>query len=166
MKFNRTLYACFLLSTLMLGALACGGGGGEGGESFTVNGLWSVNGTSSPGTPNPDSGVCRAAADIIGNLPPQTLNVARGDGTVTATRVSDGGAFTGTANDSNQSFTLNLTTPFCVTSGACTICASAGFDFLNAAGDSADVNIASAATGNSACPVQCTIAFQTTATRS
>jgi hypothetical protein len=40
-------------------------------------------------------------------------------------------------------------------------------DFLNAAGNSADVNIAIAATGNAACPVECTITFPpTSATRS
>jgi len=40
-------------------------------------------------------------------------------------------------------------------------------DFLNAAGNSADVNISIAATGNAACPVQCTITFPpTSATRS
>ena len=166
MKLNRTLYAGFLLSTLMLGALACGGGGGGGGESFTVNGLWSVNGTSTAGTPNPANNLCNTVASTVGPFPGTTLNVVSQDGTVTATEVASPLAFTGTQNPSNQSFTLNSTTPICQTSGSCTVCGSVGVDFLNAAGDSADVNVAFAATGNSGCPVQCAIAFNTTATRS
>jgi hypothetical protein len=150
----------------MLGALACGGGGGGGGESFTVDGLWTVSGTSTPGTPNPDNAACQNAAAVVGSLPPTTLSVVSQDGTATATEVGSDLAFTGTVNDSNQSFTLNSTTPICQTSGSCTVCASVGADFLNAAGNTADVNVAFAATGNSACPVQCTLAFQTTATRS
>jgi hypothetical protein len=165
MQRNRTLYGCLLLSTLMFGA-GCGGGGGGGSESFSVNGLWSVNGSSTAGAPNPDNNACRAAADLVGNLPPTTLNVVSQDGTVTATEVGSDLAFTGTANDANQSFTLNSTTPICQTSGSCTVCASVGVDFLNAAGNTADVNVAFGASGNAACPAQCTIAFNTTATRS
>jgi hypothetical protein len=115
--------------------------------------------------PNPDNAACQNAAAVVGNLPPTTLNVAGQNGTVTVTEVGSGLAFTGTVNDPNQSFTLSSTTPSCQTSGSCTVCASVGADFLNAAGGSADVNVAFAATGNSACPVQCTLAFQTTATR-
>ena len=166
MQLNRALCSGFVLSTLMLGAFACGGGGGGGGESFTVNGLWSVAGTSTPGTPNPDSNACRAAADLVGDLPPTTLNVVDQNGTVTATEAGSDLAFTGTVNESNQSFALDSTTPMCQTSGSCTVCGSISADFLNATGNTADVNVAFGASGNAACPGQCTIAFQTTGTRS
>jgi len=168
MKSARVKPFSVLASTLMLGALACGGGGGGGGssQSFVVSGFWSVNGSPAPGTPNPDTNLCRGIADIVGNLPPTTLNVVSQDGTVTATEVGSDLAFTGTQNPPTQSFSLNSTTPMCQSEGACTVCVSAAVDFLNAAGDSADVNVAFAASGNSACPAQCTIAFQTTATRS
>jgi hypothetical protein len=169
MQRNSKFYSSFLLTTLMFGAFACGGGGsgGEGdGESFTVNGLWSVSGTSTSGTPNPDSDVCKSVAEIVGKLPPTALNVSSQDGTVTATEVGSDFAFTGSVDDSNQSFRLNSTTPMCQTSGSCTVCASVGVDFLNAAGNNANVNVAFGASGNAACPGQCTIAFQTTGTRS
>lgn len=163
---TRAFHLRFLVSTLMLGALACGGGGGGGGESFTVSGLWTQNGTSGAGTPNPNSGLCSTVASQTGPLGASTINVVRQDGTVTGTEMGSDFAFTGTANDSNQSFTLNSTTPICQTVGSCVVCGSAGLDFLNAAGNTADVNIAFGFTGNSACPLTCTITFQTTATRS
>jgi hypothetical protein len=87
----------------MFGAFACGGGGSGGdgdGESFTVNGLWSVSGTSTSGTPNPDSDVCKGVAEIVGKLPPTALNVSSQDGTVTATEVGSDFAFTGNVDDS------------------------------------------------------------------
>jgi len=166
MKLNGAFHLRFLVSTLMLGALACGGGGGGGGERFIVSGLWSQNGTSTAGTPNPNSGRCSTVASQVGPLGASTINVVRQDGTVTATEVGSGLAFTGTADDSNQSFTLNTTTPICVTSGSCQACTAVGADFLNAAGNTADVNFAFGVTGGGSCPGTCTITFQTTATRS
>lgn len=166
MKLNRAFHSCFLISALTLGALACGGGGG-GGESFIVSGLWSVNGTASPGTASPASDVCNAAAAGAGPLPATVINVVRQDGTVTATEQGAGGlTFIGTVNDANQSFTLD-STQICVAIGACVVCGAFGVDFLNAAGNTADVNFVFVATGNSACPAQCTVTWsQTTATRS
>jgi hypothetical protein len=166
MKRGTILRLSLLASGLMLADLACGGGGGGGGENFVVSGLWSVNGTSTPGTPNPDSDTCRALSDLVGALPPTTLDVVSQDDTVTATEVGSDLTFAGTQNPSNQSFSLNSTAPMCRSSGSCTVCASAGVDFFNAAGDSADVNVAFGASGNSACPGQRTIAFQTSGTRS
>jgi len=105
-------------------------------------------------------------ASDLGPLGATMLNVVQQDGTVTATEVGSDLAFTGTANDSNQSFTLNSTTPICQTSGACTVCVTSGVDFLNAAGNTADVNVALAAVGSGSCQVTCSIVFNTTATRS
>jgi hypothetical protein len=166
MQLDKTMSTWVLLSAVSLGAFACGGGGGGGGEAFTVAGLWSVSGSATAGNPNPDSNTCRAAADLVGALPPTTLNVTSQDGTVAAAEVGSDLAFTGTADESSQSFTLNSTTPICQSSGACTVCGSVGVDFLNAGGDTADVNVALGASGNSVCPGQCTIAFRTTANRS
>lgn len=159
------LRSLLCLSTLMLGSFACGGGGG-GGERFIVTGLWNVNGTSSPGTPSPSDNspagsFCNGAAAGFGNLPSTQLNVAQQGGTVTATEVGSPLAFTGTVNNPAQSFTLTSTTPICVRQGACVVCGALGLDFRNAAGNTADVNVAAAFTGNSACPFQCTVNFQT-----
>jgi hypothetical protein len=145
---------------------ACGGGGGGHGEDFVVPGLWSVNGTSTPGTPSPAEGICATVASATGNLPATTLNVTRDGSAVTANEVGSPLAFTGTADDATQSFSMTSTTPICQTVSGCTVCGSVGVDFLNAAGNDANVDVAFAFTGNSRCPVQCTIAFHTTGTRS
>lgn len=168
MKVKRAFHSCLLISALTLGGLACGGGGGGGGggESFDVSGLWSQNGTSTAGTPDPNSGPCSTVASVVGPLGPSTIDVVRQDGTVTASELGSGLAFTGTVDDSTQAFTLDATTPVCSTQGSCTVCASAGIDFLDAAGNTANVNVAIASTGSGSCPVTCTIIFQTTATRS
>jgi hypothetical protein len=143
---------------------ARGGDGSD--ESFIVNGLWSVNGTSTPGTPNSDSDTCRQIANAVGKFPGTTLDVVQQDGTVTATEVGSSLAFAGTVNESNQSFTFTAMTPQCQTRGSCTVCVTAGADFVDAGGDTADVNLAFAATGNAGCPGQCTLVYSTTATRS
>jgi hypothetical protein len=153
------------LFTLLVVILGCGGGGG-GGESFLVSGLWTTAATG-PGTASPNSAVCNAAAAGAGTLGSTQLNVVQAGNTVTANEVGSSLAFTGTVNSSNQSFTLNSTTPICQQQGACQLCGAAGVDFLNAAGNTADVNVTFGLSGNSACPVQCTVAFPTTtATRS
>jgi hypothetical protein len=168
MKPNKRSHPVLWLSVLLLGALACGGGGG-GGESFIVTGLWSVAPTSSPGTPTPNDDLCNRIASTFGPLPGTTLNVVQQDGTVTASEVGSDLTFAGTVNSSNQSFNLVDTLPpsaDCQTSGSCTVCATVNSDFLNAAGNTADVNVAFGATGSGSCPVTCTLVFQTTGTRS
>jgi hypothetical protein len=165
MKLNRAFQFRFLGSTLMLGALACGGGGGGGGsESFIVTGVWSLSGSSSAGTPSPSDDspagrICSAAAAGAGALPASQINVVQQDGTVTANEVGSTLEFAGTVNSGNQSFQLDSTTPICQRNGACEVCGALGLDFRNAAGNTADVNVALVANGNSACPIQCTITF-------
>ena len=161
----------WVLFALVVGILGCGGGGG-GGESFLVSGLWSVNGTPGAGTPNPsDSSLggraCSAAAASAGALPATQINVVQVGSTARGSEVGSDLTFTGTVNDPAQSFTLTSTTPICSQQGSCQVCGAIAADFLNAAGNSADVNISIAATGNAACPVRCTITFPpTSATRS
>jgi hypothetical protein len=166
MRLRRRPLGSSLLPVLSLVTLACGGGGGGGGEAFAVAGLWSVAGIGAPGTPNPDSDACRAAADAAGRLPATTLDVVEQGDSLTATEVGSGLAFTGTTDDANQSFNLNSTTPMCQTAGSCTVCGAVGVNFLNADGNTADVNVAFVASGNSACPGQCTVTFQSTGKRS
>jgi hypothetical protein len=156
----------FIGAVVLIGTLGCGGGGGGGGENFLVSGLWSVSGTGPP-SPNPSDEspagrVCKAAATGAGNLADTQINVARAGSSVTATEVGSPLAFTGTVNESNQSFTLVSTTQQCQSQGACTVCGAASVDFLNAAGNTADVNITLGLTGNSACPFQCTVSYPTT----
>ena len=170
MKRNRRSRPILWLCTLLLGAIACGGGGGGGGESFIVSGLWGVAATSTPGTPSPSDDspagvVCNAAAAGAGPLPGAQINVAQQDGTLTAT--GGGLEYTGSVNDANQSFTLNSTTPICQQQGACVVCGVASLDFLDAAGNTANVNVAFGFNGNAACPFQCTVTFtEVPATRS
>jgi len=160
----------FMGYLLLLATLGCGGGGG--GESFLVSGLWSVNGTSGAGTPNPSDDstggrACKAAAASVGALPSTQINVVQAGSTAQGSEVGSNLAFTGTVNDPAQSFTLNSTMPICSQQGSCQVCGAIAVDFLNAAGNDANVNISIAASGNAACPVQCTVTFPgTTATRS
>ena len=173
MKPNRQLHACLWLSTFLLGALACGGGGG-GGESFIVTGLWTTNATGGPPTPNPSDTsragqACNAAAAAVpGGLPATQINVVQQDSTATATEVGSGLAFTGTVNDADQSFTLTSSST-CVTEGSCQACGTFDTDFLNAAGNTADVNVLLTVTGvsPSCAGLACTLTFPpTTASRS
>jgi hypothetical protein len=157
----------FFGSALLLATLGCGGGGGGGGESFLVSGLWSVNATGAPAAGAGESPICSAVAAQQGGLGSTQINVVQAGNTVAANEVGSGLAFTGTVNTSAQSFTLDSTTPICSQQGACQVCGAFAADFLNAAGNTADVNTTIAATGNAACPIQCTFTFPpTTATRS
>jgi hypothetical protein len=156
-------------SFLMIGGLfACGGGGGGGGgsESFTVTGLWSVAPTSKPGTASPATPECQQIADAVGTFQGTVIDVRRQGNAVTGTETGSGLQFDGTADDASQSFTLQTTQPNCTTVGACTACGSVAADFLDAGGDAANVNVVVVATGNSGCPGQCTLAFQTEGSRS
>jgi hypothetical protein len=171
MKTSKGFHSVLWLSALLLGALACGGGGDGGGESFIVSGVWSISPTG-PGTPNPsDSSLagraCTAGATEAGSFSGSQVNVVRQDGTVTANELGSPLEFTGTVDTGNQSFTLNSTTPICVSRGPCTLCGGVGLDFFNAAGNTADVNFAVGFDGNAACPIHCVVTFPTTqATRS
>jgi hypothetical protein len=154
---------------LMIGGLlACGGGGGGGGgsESFTVAGLWSVAPTSEPGTASPATPECRQIAEAAGRFQGTVIEVRLEGNGVSGTETGSGLAFDGTVDDADQSFTLQASQPICNTVGACTACGSVAADFLDAGGDTADVNVVVVATGNSACPGQCTVAFQTNGSRS
>ena len=176
MKPNRRSRPFLWLSTLLLGALACGGGGGgDGGESFVVTGLWTVNATGGPPTANPSDNsrsgrACNAgAATAPGGLPATQISVAQQDGTVVASEVGSDLAFTGTVNDSGQSFEL-ISNPglFCENADGCQLCGTVNADFLNAAGNTADVNVEFNLTGSGSCAgVVCTVTFPpTTASRS
>jgi hypothetical protein len=118
-------------------------------------------------------GGCGGKSDLqrrgsaAGGLGSTQIDVVQAGNTVSANEVGSGLAFTGTVNTSAQSFTLDSTTPICSQQGACQVCGAFAADFLNAAGNTADVNTTIAATGNAACPIQCTFTFPpTTATRS
>jgi hypothetical protein len=167
MRSHRRLHSSTLIgSALMLATLGCGGGGG-GGDSFLVSGLWSVNATGAPTAGAGENPICGTVAAQQGGIGSTQINVVQAGNTVAGTEVGSGLAFTGTVNTPAQSFTLDTTTPICSQQGACQVCGALATDFLNAAGNSADVNITIGATGNAACPVQCTLTFPpTTATRS
>lgn len=156
-------------SFLMIGGfLACGGGGGGGGgsESFTVTGLWSIAPTSEAGTPSPATPQCQQIAEAVGRFQGTVIDVRREGNGVTGTETGSGLHFDGNVDDADQSFTLQTSQPICNTRGACAACGAVAADFLDAGGDSADVNVVVVATGNSACPGQCTVAFQTNGSRS
>ncbi len=169
MKPYRRSYPILCLATLLLGAIACGGDGGGGdGESFIVTGLWTMAPTGvAAATPN--NADCNDLASGVGAFPGRELQVTQLDGTVTATGGFD--EFNGTVNTSDQSFQLLDAQETVIDLGAtipgCVVTAIVNIDFFNAAGDSADpVNEAGGFTGNSACPFQCTLVFNTTAVRS
>lgn len=167
MKTHGRSYPILWLATLLLGAFACGGGGGDGGgESFIVTGLWTVAPTTAPATATPDNAFCNEVAAGVGVFPGREFQVTQLDGTLTAT--SRGDEFNGTVNEGDQSFQLTDRQPIDFDlGGGCHMTFVLNLDFFNAAGDSADpVNVGGGATGNSACPFQCTLVFPSTAVRS
>ena len=161
----------WVLFALVVGILGCGGGG-DGGESFLVSGLWSVNGTPGAGTPNPsDSSLggraCSAAAASAGALPATQINVVQVGSTARGSEVGSDLTFTGTVNDPAQSFTLTSTTPICSQQGSCQVCGAIAGRLPQRGGQQRRRQHLHCGHGKRCVSVQCTITFPpTSATRS